>query len=133
MFVWEVRGVDGLGHKPHPGIFDAETLHERFKSAVISHVTETTRAEHVKRNGVRMPTRVFVEREFCLRIDVAQDQPRGRNPADPWMGTSDPGPSGVVFRVLFPDLLFSGAVITLELPHRLFDPSAHRRPETINF
>src|SRR5258708_12102146 len=94
--------MNRLRDKPQPGIFDTEALHECFKGAVVAHVTEAPSVEHVERNCVRMVTWVFVESELRVRIDVAQDQPRRRNPLHPRMRSIDPSSPHVVFLTLLP-------------------------------
>src|SRR5258708_17125542 len=133
MFIGQVGIMNRLRHQHDPLVFDGEALYQSFKSAVVAHVTEAAGVEHIERNCFGMAPRVFIKNELCLRIDVAQYQPGGRNAVNPRMRTGDPHAAGVVFGVLLAMSVFCGDAVAFELLHGLLDSSPQRSSEEINF
>src|SRR5215510_6168095 len=84
MFIGKIGIVNGLCHQGHATVTQAETLHQSFKSAVISPVAKAARLEHVKGNCVGMARGVLIKDEARIGVDKAPDQPGGCHAIDPW-------------------------------------------------
>src|SRR5688500_3490593 len=73
--ILEVRIVDHFCHPVHGGVIDAESLDQRFESAVVA-VMREFHSHHVERNGGRVPFWISTENKLCLSIDESPDKPR---------------------------------------------------------
>src|SRR3954451_21152838 len=133
MFVGEVGVMNRLRDKIHARVFNPEIFHESFKTAIVPHMTEAAGIEHVKRNRLRMQPMVFVENELSLRIDVALNHPRARNPIYSGLWSGNPSSPDVIFGILPSRFLSSDTIIVFQLSHCFFDSSPYWRPKEINF
>src|SRR5215471_2919298 len=75
MLVCQIGIMNSLRYQGDTPVADAKTLHQGFKSAIISLVPEATTLEHVEGNGIRVPGGILIEDEPRFGIDETLNEP----------------------------------------------------------
>src|SRR5215467_14523329 len=75
LIVAQIGVMNDLRYPPYPAVADRELFGQSLEGTILASMTEPLRAEHVKRDSVRVHAWLGTEDESCLGVNEAANQP----------------------------------------------------------